>query len=89
MGLLDCKLFDTLIIQNHGLGEYLDQVPVDKGNHQILVGKLIFISHSSRHRLCSERSELVYAQPKRRPYECVDLNSSIFEVVTGKKESCF
>ena len=30
VGLLDCKPTDTPIVQNHGLGEYLDQVPTHK-----------------------------------------------------------
>ncbi|CAH1437403.1 unnamed protein product [Lactuca virosa] len=39
--LLDCKLTNTPILQNHGLVEYPDQVLIDKGRYQRLVGKLI------------------------------------------------
>ena len=31
VGLLESKLTNTLIVQNHGLGEFSDQVSVDKG----------------------------------------------------------
>ena len=46
IGFLECKLADTPIIQNHKLGEYLDQVPADKQKYQRLVGKLIYLSHT-------------------------------------------
>ncbi|RVW74465.1 DNA mismatch repair protein MSH3 [Vitis vinifera] len=46
VGLLECKLVDTPIAQNHRLGEYLDQVPADKERYQRLVGKLIYLSHT-------------------------------------------
>ena len=46
MGLLECKPVDTLIVQNHRLGEYSDQAPTDKARYQRLVGKLIYLSHT-------------------------------------------
>ena len=46
VGLLECKPADTPIIQNHNLGEYLDQVPTNKERYQRLVGKLIYLSHT-------------------------------------------
>ena len=46
VGLLECKPTDTPIIQNHKLGEYFDQVPVDKLRYQWLVGKPIYLSHT-------------------------------------------
>ena len=46
VGLLECKPTNTPIIQNHKLGEYFDQVPVDKLRYQRLVGKLIYLSHT-------------------------------------------
>lgn len=46
MWLLECKPVDILIVQNHKLGEYTDQVPTDKERYQKLVGKLIYLSHS-------------------------------------------
>ena len=45
-GLLECKPVDTPIMQNHRLGEYLDQVPANKVRYQRLVGKLIYLSHT-------------------------------------------
>jgi hypothetical protein len=44
--MLECKPVDTPIIQNHRLGEYPDQAPMDKGRYQRLVGKLIYLSHT-------------------------------------------
>ena len=46
VGMLECKPMDTLIIQNHRLEEYPDQVPIDKGRYQRLVGKLNYLSHT-------------------------------------------
>ena len=46
IGLLQCKPADIPIVQNHKLGEYVDQVPVDKQRYQRLVGKLIYLSHT-------------------------------------------
>lgn len=44
--LLECKLVDTPIVQNHKLVVYLNQKPTDKGRYQRLVGKLIYLSHT-------------------------------------------
>ncbi|RVW65735.1 Retrovirus-related Pol polyprotein from transposon RE1 [Vitis vinifera] len=44
--MLECKPVDTPIVQNHRLGEYLDQAPMDTGRYQRLVGKLIYFSHT-------------------------------------------
>jgi hypothetical protein len=46
VGMLECKLVDTPMVQNHKLGEYPDQAPTDKGKYQRLVGKLIYLSHT-------------------------------------------
>ena len=46
VGMLECKPVDTPIVQNHRLGEYLDQAPMDTGRYQRLVGKLIYFSHT-------------------------------------------
>ena len=46
MGLLECKPVDIPIVQNHKLGEYVDQVPAYKQRYQWLVGKLIYLSHT-------------------------------------------
>ena len=46
VGLLECKLADIPIVQNHKLGEYVDQVPADKQRYQRLMGKLIYLSHT-------------------------------------------
>ena len=46
MGLLDCKPIETPIVQNHRLRNYPDQVPTNKTRYQILVGKLIYLSHT-------------------------------------------
>lgn len=44
--MLDCRPIDTPIVLNLKLGEFLDQVPTNKGKYQRLVGKLIYLSHS-------------------------------------------
>ena len=44
--MLDCRLADTPVTQNHGLGEFLDQTPTNKERYQRLVGKLIYLSHA-------------------------------------------
>jgi hypothetical protein len=46
VGLLECKPADTPIVQNHKLGEHLDQAPTNKERYQRLVGKLIYLSHT-------------------------------------------
>ena len=46
VGLLKCKQTDVLIQHNHRLGEYPDQIPIDKGKYRRLVGKLIYLSHT-------------------------------------------
>ena len=46
VGLLECKPADIPIVQNHKLGEYVDQVLADKQRYQRLVGKLIYLSHT-------------------------------------------
>jgi Reverse transcriptase (RNA-dependent DNA polymerase) len=46
VGLLDCKPVDTPVAQNIKLGEFPNQVPVDKHRYQRLVGKLIYLSHT-------------------------------------------
>ena len=46
MGLLECKPIETLIIQNHRLEEYLNQVPTYKTQYQRLVWKLVYLSHT-------------------------------------------
>jgi hypothetical protein len=44
VGMLECKPADTPIVQNHRLGEYLDQTPTDKGRYQRLAN--YYISHT-------------------------------------------
>ncbi|CAL8102601.1 unnamed protein product [Prunus armeniaca] len=43
-GMLDCKPADTLIVENHKLGVYVDQVPTNRERYQRLVGRLIYLS---------------------------------------------
>jgi hypothetical protein len=47
--MLNSKPADTLIIQNHGLGENPDQILVNKKRCQWLVRKLIYLSESATH----------------------------------------
>ncbi|KAB2632654.1 polyprotein (retrotrasposon protein) [Pyrus ussuriensis x Pyrus communis] len=46
IGMLGCKPVDTPIVEKHHLGIYPDQVPVDKGRYQRLVGRLIYLAHT-------------------------------------------
>lgn len=46
--MLGCKPSDTLIIQNHHLGIYHDQVPTNKERDEKLVKKLIYLSLTCR-----------------------------------------
>ncbi|RVW69669.1 Protein MHF2-like [Vitis vinifera] len=43
---IGCKLADTPIDPNHKLREASEDATVDKGMYQILVGKLIYLSHT-------------------------------------------
>ncbi|CAL2249024.1 unnamed protein product [Prunus armeniaca] len=43
-GMLNCKLADTPIVENHKLGVYVDQVPTNKERYQRLVERLIYLS---------------------------------------------
>ena len=62
VGLLESKSTDTLIVQNHGLGEFSDQVSADKGRYQRLEGEThLFVSYSPIHRLRRECGESIYA----------------------------
>lgn len=54
--MLGCKLIATSIKLNHKLGEADDDVVVDRGMYQRLVGKLIYLSHIQLDiSLCCER----------------------------------
>ena len=46
IGMLDCRLTDTPIVQNYSLGEFSNQTPTNKERYQCLVGKLIYLSHT-------------------------------------------
>lgn len=46
MRMLECKLAETPIVQNHCLAIYPDQVPTNKDRYQRLVGRLIYLSHT-------------------------------------------
>ncbi|CAL8161743.1 unnamed protein product [Prunus armeniaca] len=43
-GMLDCKPYETPIVENHKLGIYEDQVPTNKEIYHRLVGQLIYLS---------------------------------------------
>ena len=45
-GMLACKPIDTPMEMNHKLGQTEDQKATDKGCYQLLVGKLIYLSHT-------------------------------------------
>ena len=44
--ILDCKPIDTPIEQNHRLGLFPDQVPTHKEQYQMIMGRLIYWSHT-------------------------------------------
>ena len=45
--MLACKPIETSIQMNRRLGIFPDQVPIDMGRYQKLVGKLIYLTHNS------------------------------------------
>ncbi|XP_048447545.1 uncharacterized mitochondrial protein AtMg00810-like [Pyrus x bretschneideri] len=45
-GMLDCKLANTPIVQNHHFVVHPDQVPTNRDRYQRLVGRLIYLSHT-------------------------------------------
>jgi hypothetical protein len=45
-GMLGCKPVETPIEQNHRLEEFPEDVTVDRGSYQRLVGRLIYLSHT-------------------------------------------
>ncbi|XP_020417302.1 uncharacterized protein LOC109948529 [Prunus persica] len=58
IGMLDCKPADTLIVENHKLGVYVDQVPTNRERYQKLVGRLIYLSFT--------RPDIAYASAPGR-----------------------
>jgi hypothetical protein len=44
--ILGCKPVETPIEQNHRLGEFLEEVAVDKGSYQRLIGRHIYLPHT-------------------------------------------
>ncbi|XP_048423745.1 secreted RxLR effector protein 161-like [Pyrus x bretschneideri] len=44
--MLDCKLANTPMVQNHHLAVHLDQVPTNRDRYQRLVGRLIYLSRT-------------------------------------------
>ena len=46
VGMLDCKPVDTPVVQNLKMEENSDHAPVNKERYQMLVGKLIYLSHT-------------------------------------------
>ena len=44
--LMESKPVDTPIEENHKLGYKKEEVPVDKGTYQMLMGRLIYLSHT-------------------------------------------
>ena len=44
--MLDCKLVDTLIVQNHHLAVHSNQVPTNRDRYQMLAMRLIYLSHT-------------------------------------------
>ncbi|KAI5354497.1 hypothetical protein L3X38_007392 [Prunus dulcis] len=62
--MLGCEPIGTPIEQNHGLEEYPDQVPTNKGRYQRLVGRLIYLSHT-RPNICICSGNLVTWKSKK------------------------
>jgi hypothetical protein len=46
--ILDYKLVDTLIVKNHGLRKYLDEIHANTKRYERLVGKLIYLSYTQK-----------------------------------------
>ena len=67
-GMVDCKLADTPMQVNHGLKFEEGANLADKERYQRLVGKLIYLSHSTRYSICSRSNKPVYASTSRGSY---------------------
>ncbi|CAL9011071.1 unnamed protein product [Prunus brigantina] len=60
---LDCKPADTPIVQNHHLGEYLDQVPTNKERYQRkLLTELGYKPTSTMNLFCDNKAAIAIAQ---------------------------
>ena len=60
--MLGCKLADTPMESTYKIGLKEDSPPVDKGRYQRLVGKLIYLSHTSGHWFSSKLCESIHEQ---------------------------
>jgi len=62
--ILDYKLVDTLIVKNHGLRKYLDEIHANIKRYERLVGKLIYLSYThTKIAYIVKTDESVYALP--------------------------
>jgi hypothetical protein len=63
--ILDYKLVDTLIVKNHGLRKYLDEIHANTKRYERLVGKLIYFSYTQKKKIAYivKTDESVYALP--------------------------
>ena len=64
--MLGCKLVDALMDPVKKIGEQKESTPVDTGRYQLLVGKLIYLSHS---RLDIAFAVSVVSQYMHAPYK--------------------
>jgi len=84
-GLLGCKPVDTPIEQNHMLFQCSNSTSIDRGRYQMLVGKLIYLSHT--------RPDITYAvnvvsqfmhDPRKRHMDVVERILRYLKSTPGK-----
>ena len=61
VGMLGSRAVDTSIELNHRLGADLEKGTIDKESYQRLVGRLIYLSLSTRHCVCGKCGQPIHA----------------------------
>ena len=78
--MVDCLLDNTLIVQNHKLGEHSNQVPTNKERYQRLGGKLIYLSHTCLDIYVVSIVSQFMHNPNEKSYEGGNSNVSLLKI---------
>ena len=85
IGVRSCKLADRPMDQNKKIGTYNNGTPMDQGRYQRLMGKLIYLTHSTKYCLCSEHCKLIHARPREEQLEVVFFQILRYLKLTSRK----